>query len=285
MRGSRAVAAVLGATALIVVGGVIAVSAWSHASADPAEDAGSDEIIRTAPETIPDLAAMNAAPAPAAEVASVRTETPPPPVEWAAAGARAADQWTRPKLAQAQTLAARYEPRFDFKLAQRDDTTETQVSVGLGPQAVAAAKPALGVKGRIQRLGFRFQTPPELRRKSRWFVFAASSNQAFGMNLLRSRDGEIRRAGWSAEKIAAVGDGQMGVGWRKGSLQASLGLVEREIAAYGRSAHEKFVAFTLSIRPAGYKNRKGAAEGLRNTVRDPGDDALSVRQTDENPAT
>jgi hypothetical protein len=276
MRGSRAIAAVVGTVVLTVLGGAIAVTVWTHASADASEDA-SDEIIKTGPASIPDLAALNAQPAPAAEVAATRTETPPAAVEWATASAVAADNWARPRLARAEKVAARYEPRLSFRTARQDDGDETQVTLALGPEP-QRAKAAKGLSGRIQQIGFRFQAPPELRKKGRWFLFAAGNNQAFGMNLARDRDGELRRAGWSAEKIAAVGDGQVGVGWRKGSLQASLGMVEREIAAYGRSAHEKFVAFTLSIRPAGYKERKGAAEGLRRSVRDaPGEDRFGER--------
>jgi hypothetical protein len=198
-------------------------------------------------------------------VAAVRTETAPVPVEWAAASAHAADSWARPRLVRAQALAARYESRLEFKTADADDGSETRVTLGLGPKP----KRAQSVKGRLERLGVAFQASPEMRRKGRWFLFAAGSNQAFGMNWLRNRDGELRRAGFSAEKIAAVGDGQIGVGWRKGSFQTSLGMVEREISAYGRSARERFVAFTVSIRPPGYKDRKGAAEGLRRNVRDP----------------
>ena len=66
--------------------------------------------------------------------------------------------------------------------------------------------------------------------QGRWYLFAAVSGKAVGLNVTRGDDGDWRRAGWSADPSSAlVGDGQLGIGWRKGGMQAAFGYVHREI--------------------------------------------------------
>ncbi len=65
--------------------------------------------------------------------------------------------------------------------------------------------------------------------QARWYLFAAASGRAVGMNLTNS-DGDWRRAGLSQDNAnALIGDTQAGVGWRKGPMTASVGYIRREV--------------------------------------------------------
>jgi hypothetical protein len=78
-----------------------------------------------------------------------------------------------------------------------------------------------------QRLGVR--DTAAFGDQGRFYLFAASSGTAVGFNLLR-RDGDWTRAGFSQDATSElIGDTQAGVGWRKGSMQASMGYVHREV--------------------------------------------------------
>ena len=65
--------------------------------------------------------------------------------------------------------------------------------------------------------------------QARWYVFAAASGQAVGMNMTSS-EGDWRRAGLSQDNAnALIGDTQAGVGWRKGPMTASVGYIRRNV--------------------------------------------------------
>lgn len=90
--------------------------------------------------------------------------------------------------------------------------------------------------------------------RGRWYIFAAASGKAVGLNLLHRESG-WDRAGWSTDPTSQlVSDAQLGVGWRKGPLQTSLGFVQRDV----KSEHlllgvdprpDSMMAFSLSIKP------------------------------------
>jgi hypothetical protein len=88
----------------------------------------------------------------------------------------------------------------------------------------------------------------------RWYLFAAASGRAVGLNMLHGERG-WDRAGWSTDPTASlVGDAQVGVGWRKGDMQTSFGVVHREVKGahmiFGQETRNDTVAaFTFSIRP------------------------------------
>lgn len=90
--------------------------------------------------------------------------------------------------------------------------------------------------------------------QGRWYLFAAASGRAVGLNMLRS-EGGWDRAGWSTDPSSAlVGDAQLGVGWRKGAMQTSLGLIHREIKGehmiWGQETKaDSLVAFSFSVKP------------------------------------
>jgi hypothetical protein len=90
--------------------------------------------------------------------------------------------------------------------------------------------------------------------QGRWYLFAAASGRAVGLNMLR-KDNGWDRAGWSTDPSSAlIGDAQVGVGWRKGVIQTSFGYVHREVKGehmvFGQTTKEdSLLAFSLSIKP------------------------------------
>ena len=95
----------------------------------------------------------------------------------------------------------------------------------------------------------------EMGDRGRWYVFAAASGQAVGLNMLRSTDGDWSRAGFTADNSSKlIGDGQAGVAWRKGAMQASFGYVHRSIKARDQlmgmsSQKDEMVALSFSLKP------------------------------------
>lgn len=110
-------------------------------------------------------------------------------------------------------------------------------------RAVLAGLNAIGVSD-----GSRFGD------KGRWYLFAAASGRAVGLNMLHG-EGGWDRAGWTTDQSSKlVGDAQVGVGWRKGATQTSLGVLHREVKAehtyYGyESKPDTLVAFSFAVRP------------------------------------
>ena len=86
-------------------------------------------------------------------------------------------------------------------------------------------------------------------RRGRWFIFAAAAGQAFGLNLIRDSEEGLRKAGWSVERLAVLGKGQVGVAWRNKGLQASLAVAQREVGALGVKVDDTLAGFSLSWRP------------------------------------
>ncbi|HEY8573963.1 DUF2219 domain-containing protein [Phenylobacterium sp.] len=90
--------------------------------------------------------------------------------------------------------------------------------------------------------------------QGRWYLFAAAGARAVGLNMLKG-EGGWDRAGWTTDPAAAVvGDAHVGVGYRKGPLQTSFGVIHREVKGqhmvFGQETKEDTVAaFTLSIKP------------------------------------
>lgn len=90
---------------------------------------------------------------------------------------------------------------------------------------------------------------------SRWYFYAAVSGRAVGLNMLRSDAGGWNKAGWTTDPTSALmGDVQMGVGWRKGMLQSSFGLIHREVKGQHmiwaqQTRDDSMIAFSLSIKP------------------------------------
>jgi hypothetical protein len=123
-------------------------------------------------------------------------------------------------------------------------SAEAGATLHISKSDLAAARlKALGFKDGAQRFGDR----------GRWYLFAAASGRAVGLNMLHGDSG-WNRAGWTTDTTSRlVGDTQVGVGWRKGSMQTSVGFVHRDVKGehlmYGVDPHsESMVAFSFAIR-------------------------------------
>jgi hypothetical protein len=90
--------------------------------------------------------------------------------------------------------------------------------------------------------------------RGRWYLFAAASGRAVGLNMLHGDNG-WDRAGWTTDATSAlVGDTQVGIGWRKGAMQTSFGYIHREVKGDNRlwgldTKSDSMVAFSLTIHP------------------------------------
>ena len=90
--------------------------------------------------------------------------------------------------------------------------------------------------------------------QGRWYLYAAASGRAVGLNVLHSDNG-WDKAGWTTDPTSGLmGDAQLGVGWRKGFLQSSFGLIHREVKGqhmiWGQQTRDDTIAaFSLSIKP------------------------------------
>jgi len=92
--------------------------------------------------------------------------------------------------------------------------------------------------------------------KGRVYLFAAVKGEAVGMNLVAGPTGGLHRDGWSSDTASAlVGDGQVGVGWRKGRVEADLGYVHRGVhikdapRGVSDSYADDMAAVSLTFRP------------------------------------
>ena len=142
---------------------------------------------------------------------------------------------------------------FDVDLSPRAGVGMTN----LGASAEAGAELRVSKRGdaaadRLRAMGVK--DGARFGDQGRWYLFAAASGRAVGLNMLKNDNG-WDRAGWTTDSASSlVGDAQLGVGWRRGDLQTSLGYVHREMKGahmiFGQDTREdSMVAFSLSIKP------------------------------------
>ena len=253
MRRFRAIAVRIGVGAISCasIGAILFVI--NHATADPGGP-DTDEAIRTAPESFPDLAvqaAPAAAPASAstatAETVATQTPVPPLPLEAAQTTAKAMHRWVGPHLAEVEQIAARAEPPVHLSTTRTTDgQTSTRVALAIAPSLTDRIVERVG-----NTVGFQSDSRAAYGDRGRWYLFGATSNDAVGFNMLQGMHGEVRRAGFTTERVAAIGDRQAGLAWRKGTMQASVAYVERELSTFGASMQQHFVALTLSFKGYG----------------------------------
>lgn len=94
----------------------------------------------------------------------------------------------------------------------------------LGASTTVTLWSADGIRQRLHAMGVK-DGEDVFGGQGRIYVFAAVHGQAVGMNLQG-----LQRAGWSTDYSSAlVGDGQIGVGWRKGGFEADFGYVHRSV--------------------------------------------------------
>ncbi len=94
--------------------------------------------------------------------------------------------------------------------------------------------------------------------RPRWYLYAAGSGRAVGYNFARTRDGDYARSGYSHDAGSFLGDASVGLAYRRGDVQSSIGVVYREIDAgkglrgmsgLDTDVDEGLIAFQLSIKP------------------------------------
>lgn len=130
---------------------------------------------------------------------------------------------------------------------------------GTGGSAEAGATVRLGKKKNMgdrvnDALGVR-EGDEAFGTRGRWYIFAAASGRAVGLNMLRGQNGDWSRAGLTQDTTSRlIGDSQAGVAWRKGPMQASLGYIHREIRAKEgimglATQKDDVVALSFSLKP------------------------------------
>jgi hypothetical protein len=84
------------------------------------------------------------------------------------------------------------------------------------------------LQGKLRELGVK-DGATQYGAQGRFYLFAAVHGQAVGLNL-QTQGGSLHRTGWSTDQTSAlVGDGQVGLGWRKGGMEAAIGYVHRGV--------------------------------------------------------
>jgi hypothetical protein len=127
-------------------------------------------------------------------------------------------------------------------------------SAEAGAMLQLSQKPSLSESAgeRLKALGLR--DGAHFGDRGRWYLFAAASGRAVGLNMLHNDTG-WDRAGWTQDSASSlVGDAQVGIGWRKGPMQTSFGYIHREVKGanmiFGQDTKsDSVVAFSLSIKP------------------------------------
>lgn len=151
------------------------------------------------------------------------------------------------------TRPAAPEPRLSLTVS---DQSFAAPGAGLDATSSVFSEPLIsfrpsraGADGK--RLALRVGPSQTVGKKGRWFLFAAGSGQAFGLNLLRDPLRGWKPAGWSVEQLAEFGKAQLGIGWRKDSRQVAASVARRELGAYGISREDTVfgVTFTVSGKP------------------------------------
>lgn len=145
-------------------------------------------------------------------------------------------------------------PRVQVSTWTGHDATDTGSGLSVpGPARSFAPKPARDSQPfDARQLLLSIAPEPADQRKGRWFLFAAGSGEAFGLNIVRDpARGGWRRSGWSVERLAEFGKAQLGIGWRKGDRQIAVSAAQREIGAYGYKREDTVfgLTFTVSGRP------------------------------------
>jgi hypothetical protein len=122
---------------------------------------------------------------------------------------------------------------------RRGGSAEAGATVRFGSNLGDRVKGVLGVKDGGKTFG----------DTQRWYVFAAASGKAVGLNMINTGDG-LQRSGVTMDKGGFAGKAQAGIAWRKGSTQASFGYVHERLKShlFGiRSESDDRLAFTLAF--------------------------------------
>ena len=160
--------------------------------------------------------------------------------------------WPSAVMLRAGTYDLDITPHAGFGLSNIGGSAEAgaMVRLGAGLKNDRARQIANG-------LGLSTVDGSRLDAAGRWYLFAAASGRAVGLNVTRDgQTGDLRRSGWSIDPTAVIiGDAQAGIGWRQGSVQASLGYLHRtiknEFGLRGTSPRgDSLLALSFTIRPS-----------------------------------
>lgn len=184
--------------------------------------------------------------------------TPPPTAEAQARALTTASPVIRSRVALASVSPRVLAGGPVLRVAVSTDRDATETGSGLaiedGAGSTFAPRPAPSSQPLdAKQLLLSIAPEPADRAKGRWFVFAAGSGEAFGLNIIRDpARGGWRRTGWSVERLAEFGKAQLGLGWRQGDRQVAVSAARREIGAYGFKREDTVVGvtFTVSGKPA-----------------------------------
>ncbi|MDO9471838.1 MAG: hypothetical protein Q7J28_02195 [Caulobacter sp.] len=179
--------------------------------------------------------------------------TPPPSAEAQALGLTARPTVIRSRVALAsvspKVLAGG--PTLRVSVSTDRDATETGSGLAVEESASSAFAPRPARSSQpfdAKQLLLSIAPEPADRTKGRWFLFAAGSGEAFGLNIIRDPvRGSWRRTGWSVERLAEFGKAQLGVGWRQGDRQVAVSAARREIGAYGYKQEDTVVGVTFTV--------------------------------------
>jgi hypothetical protein len=153
--------------------------------------------------------------------------------------------WPSAVKLEAGKFALDFSPHAGFGFGDAGGSAEAGATVRLGKNVEDRVTDSLGLRDGGEAFG----------QRGRWYVFAAASGRAVGLNMLRGQDGDWSRAGMTSDvNSKLIGDAQAGVAWRKGPMQASVGYIHREIKAkdviMGMATQEdSMVALSFSLKP------------------------------------
>jgi hypothetical protein len=149
-----------------------------------------------------------------------------------------------------KTFGFDFSPHAGFGVGNQGGSAEAGAMVQVSKRGSLSETAAERLKALGLRDGARFGD------RGRFYLYAAASGRAVGLNMLRNDAGTSWDRAWSQDATSTlVGDAQVGVGWRKGPIQTSFGYLHRETNAvhnlYGVDAPkaDDMVAFSLSIKP------------------------------------
>jgi hypothetical protein len=136
-------------------------------------------------------------------------------------------------------------PHAGFGFGGAGGSAEAGATVRLGQSVEDRVSDSLGLRDGAEAFGPR----------GRWYIFAAASGRAVGLNMLRGQNGDWSRAGLTTDvNSKLIGDSQAGVAWRRGPMQASLGYIHREMRGKDvimgmASQKDSMVALSFSLKP------------------------------------
>jgi len=158
---------------------------------------------------------------------------------------------------------------YDLRYVRGFRSARGHTASGLEVSLTPHAGLGVGSEGRSAEAGVTLKIGEGLERlapngrerfgeRPRWYLYAAGSGRAVGYNFARTRDGDYARSGYTQDRGRFLGDASIGLAYRKGDMQTSIGVVYREIDAgkglrgmngLDTDVREGLLAFQLSIRP------------------------------------